>query len=91
MTAFQEALDARDAAEARAAAAEARVQVLERLERARDVIASSANRCGTTLNRLEVRGLLVDLPLTESGALDEAALESTVLKAATGTLELNGG
>lgn len=76
MTRLEEVLA--ELAEARKviAAAEARVQVLEMRERAREVLAGATTGFagGRPLSSLEVRGLLADLPLTEAGALDEAAL-----------------
>lgn len=81
MTTLSEALAARDAAVARATAAEARVLVLEREARAREVISRQLLDCREELSSLAIRGLLADLPLTESGALDEPRLRSITVKA----------
>lgn len=90
MTVLSEALAARSVAEAatraavaRAEAAEARVVVLEREALARDVIGQTTVLAASRqLSPLEVRGLLVNLPLTEAGGLDEEALEAAVYAAA---------
>lgn len=54
-----------------------------RTDLARVLIGEAAAKAGVTFTALEERGLLADLPLTESGDLDEAAFTTTVETAAT--------
>lgn len=84
-----------DAAEQRATEAESRATVAEaalaqrdRTERARALIAEHAD--GVTFTPLETRGLLADLPLTQEGALDEAAFTKTVTESAAAAKAARG-
>lgn len=55
-------------------------QLRTRQDRAREIIEERAKDQKVAFTPLEVRGLLATLPVTESGALDEAAFTSTVNK-----------
>lgn len=73
------------AAEARATAAEQRATVAEeagvvrdRRDRAAELITERATTGRVAFTALECRGLLAELPLTESGDFDEAAFTTTV-------------
>ncbi|WGX98732.1 hypothetical protein [Nocardioides sp. L-11A] len=58
-----------------------------RTDRARVLVAERAKAAGVAFDDLQVRGLLVDLPLTEAGDLDETAFSASVDTAATALKE----
>lgn len=62
----------------------------DRTDAARVVIETQAREAGVTFTALETRGLLADLPVTESGDLDEATYTTSVTEAATGKAEQAG-
>jgi hypothetical protein len=62
----------------RAEAAEAALAERDRRDRATVLINERANESGIAFTALEARGLLAELPLTESGDLDEAAFTTAV-------------
>lgn len=75
---------------------EARGQLAERdrRDRATVLIGERAAAAGVTFDQLQTRGLLADLPLTESGELDETTFSAAVDTAATAMKEAlagNGG
>lgn len=87
----------RDAERTRAEAAEARATALEeanaqraRRDRAGEIIADRAGEAGVTFTALESRGLVADLPLTESGDLDETAFTTAVDEAAAEKAQHSG-
>jgi hypothetical protein len=67
-----------EAAERRATVAEAALAERDRRDRATALISERATEGGIAFTALEARGLLAELPLTESGELDEAAFTTTV-------------
>jgi len=77
---------------------QARTELAEhrRTDRARAIIAERARENEVAFTPLEERGLLADLPLTQEGALDEAAFTTTVnenaaaAKAARGAGQVRG-
>lgn len=77
-------------AESRANAAEAQLAERDRRDRATAIVAERSNEHQVTFTALEQRGLLADLPLTEAGALDEAAFTTAVNEAATAALAARG-
>ena len=62
----------------------------DRTDTARGVIETQAREAGVTFTALESRGLLTDLPVTESGDLDEAAYTTSVKEAAAEKAEQTG-
>lgn len=83
----------RDTAIQRAEVAEAKVETLEetvaartRRDRAAEIVAAEAKAADLTLTPLEVKGLVVDLPVKE-GALDEDAFTKTVQSELTSLAE----
>lgn len=54
-----------------------------RTDRAHELVAERAKAGGVTFDALQVRGLVADLPLTESGDLDETAFSASVDNAIT--------
>lgn len=78
-TATRERDEAREALNAR-----------DRTDAARAVIETQAREAGITFTALEERGLLADLPVTESGDLNKAAYTTSVTEAATVKAEQAG-
>lgn len=58
-----------------------------RTDRARELVVERAKAASVTFDALQVRGLLADLPLTESGDLDETVFSASVDTAATAIKE----
>lgn len=87
----------RDTEKQRADAAEAKIEALEaekvtaaRRDRAVELMEESAKTAGVTFTALEAKGLTVDLPVDDKGALDEAAFTKTVDEAAKAKAEESG-
>lgn len=68
----------RDTERQRADAAEARLAERDRVDAARTIIDARATEAGVTFTALETRGLLAQLPVAESGDLDEATFTTSV-------------
>lgn len=62
----------------------------DRADAARSIIGARATEAGVTFTALETRGLLAQLPVTESGDLDEAVFTTTVNEAAATKAEQSG-
>lgn len=75
------------AAEARADKAESELAESKRLTRAGELMEESAKEAGVTFTALEAKGLTVDLPVDDKGALDEAAFTKSVDEAAKAKAE----
>lgn len=62
-----------------------------RTDRAHELIVERAKAADVTFDALQVRGLVADLPLTESGDLDETAFSASVDTEATDLKEAAAG
>lgn len=58
--------------------------------RAGEIVEARAKEAGVSYSPLEVKGLCVDLPVTEDGALDEAAFTKAVDEDAAGRKAAGG-
>lgn len=80
----------RDTAQAERDEARRELAEHQRRSRAGEIITDRAGEHQVTFTALEQRGLMVDLPVTESGDLDEAAFTTTVNEAATAAAQARG-